>query len=77
MTAVEIVATLAQTRKTRRLGQGRIAARLGKCRNSVLRWELGHCSPSLDATAAWAEALGYRLALVPAEPGADGQEPTP
>lgn len=75
MTAVEIITTLTQTRKTRRLGQGRVAARLGRCRVSVMRWELGHCSPSLDATAAWAEALGYRLTLVPAESGVDGQEP--
>ncbi|WP_141576069.1 helix-turn-helix transcriptional regulator [Actinomadura sp. WMMA1423] len=77
MTAAEVIATLIQARKNRRLGQDRVAVRLGKCGRSVLRWERGHCSPSLEATAAWAEALGYRLALVPAGPEPDGQEPAP
>lgn len=73
MTATDLVAALAQARRSQRLGRPRLAARLGCARNTLYRWETRRCSPPLDAVVEWAAALGYRVVLVAADQADDGE----
>ncbi|MFE9099778.1 helix-turn-helix domain-containing protein [Actinomadura geliboluensis] len=67
MTATELVAVLTEARLKQRLGRPRLSTRLGCARHTLLRWEFRRCSPPLDAVVAWAAALGYQVALIPAD----------
>ena len=65
MSPDEIAETLAQARYDERLTVRTVGARLGVVPSAVNGWELGRRRPSLDNLTAWADSLGYEVALIP------------
>lgn len=59
----DLIRQLTEKRKTIRLTQEALAADIGVSCSSLRRWEKRKCDPSLGAACAWAEVLGFRLAL--------------
>lgn len=64
MTRREIVAWLAQHRRTRKISQDSIGTQLSGTRwgaNTIYRWEKGVVDPALSAVIAWADCLGAEI----------------
>ena len=60
-----IVSQLREIRRHRRgVSQRSLAAVIGADRTAVGNWETGRFDPRLASVTAWANALGYDLALV-------------
>ncbi len=53
-----------------RLSQRGLAMRVGVDKTSLQRWERRKMEPALGGFCAWAEELGYDIALVPASASA-------
>lgn len=60
-----IVQELRRIRRDSKLSQGALANTIGINQNSIAYRETGRVSPLLSHLSAWAEALGYELALRP------------
>jgi transcriptional regulator with XRE-family HTH domain len=60
-----IVAQLRQIRIDRGLTQGAVARRMGRARRTPSEWERGNYTPSVEAAAELADALGMTLTLAP------------
>lgn len=58
---------LLKARQLRGLSQGWVATRIGICRESFNRLEGAHKGLSFDRACQWAEALGKKFILVPAD----------
>ena len=60
----ELVAELHSERCVRRVRQRDLADRIGVSVTALGRWERRTCEPRLDSLCAWAEELGFNVALV-------------
>lgn len=60
------VAQLRAAREFRRLSQNEVGDRSGMSGQHIWKWESGRNLPSVPHLAAWAEAVGMELQLVPA-----------
>lgn len=69
-----IVAQLRAARLKQGLSQAAVARRIGVPQNTLWAWEVGRYTPLLDAVAAYAQALGLQLTLIPHQKEGD---PTP
>lgn len=65
MTPEQIVDGLVRTRRLMGMSQRDVANRIGVWQSTVSDWESG-AQPALASVVRWAEVLGYRLTLVPA-----------
>lgn len=62
-----LIAALAAERHRRGLTRGQLAARLGYKPQTIHSWESGRSVPGLDRLEDYAGALGYQLAVIPAD----------
>ena len=72
-----IVDQLVETRKRRGLLQGKVAALMDTDGPHLSHLERGRKKPSLETVEAWADALGFRLALVEKNPATGRRLPEP
>ncbi len=63
---VDLIRQLYRQRLRLRLSQRGLAMRVGVDKTSLQRWEGRKMEPTLGGFCAWAEELGYDIALVPA-----------
>ncbi len=61
---VDLIRQLCRQRLRLRLSQRGVAMRVGIDKATVGRWERRKMEPTLDGFCAWAEELGYDIALV-------------
>ena len=61
-----LVVKLRRRRRELRITQADLAARVGVNPGTLSNWERREVEPRLDSICAWAEELGYDIALVPA-----------
>ncbi|MFC4912556.1 helix-turn-helix domain-containing protein [Actinomadura gamaensis] len=61
----EVLNRLTAARAAQGLSLRQLAARMPYRSSAVSAWETGARTPMLDALAAWSDALGYRLTLIP------------
>lgn len=59
-----LIAELRRIRVDRNIGQEILCEKIGIPRNALSRWECGRMQPGLFLLRAWANSLGYELALV-------------
>lgn len=64
---VSVIALLIHAREEAGITQRQLAARIGSSRSHLNAWEACRNSPSIPLLAAWTDALGYDVALVPRE----------
>jgi transcriptional regulator with XRE-family HTH domain len=62
-----IVAELREIRRSRGLSQEAVARKAGTTKAMISLWETGQSTPGLASADAYAQALGYTLALTPRE----------
>lgn len=72
-----LVIELRRIRTERGMSMGQLALRLGYDRAAISYWESGKRYPSIAVLEDWTSALGYRLALQPADVPAGHACPAP
>lgn len=65
MTADQFVLLLRRVRLDQHRSQTAVAASMGISKTQLCDYEGGRCRPGLVVLLCWAEALGFRLELVP------------
>lgn len=63
-----LIEQLRRTRMERGISQPVMGEMAGYGGPTICHWERGTYDPTLSNLANWAQALGYRLALLPLEP---------